>query len=515
LPEVNKKTAPKRRGKIASVDVSQQLPDVTETVEKQVPMKRSKKTRAKKSNHGPVSLKSDSEKGSSKPESEREDEETKLPTEEGNVPGENLQVMQKTSAEFIKSQQIDVSKPALKESGFEKASNVCKQLESRASADLPHQSPEVIEMPEKQMPLKKSKKTPARKNNRRPAILESDSDDESSKLETEKEESKLMTDEGNVLGENLQVMLKRNAEFIKSQQVTKAAQAPSKTVFQQMDVSKPTLEESGFENASNVFKKSESRVSVDLPHELPEVIVMPEKQVPLKMSEKTLVKKKNQRPAILESDSDEESSKPDTEKKQSKLMIDEGNVLGENLQEMLKRSAEFIKRQQVNKPAQVSSKTSAVFQQIGVSEPAFEAYGAKAVPNVFNQPDSSALAKAASTPMLINNDANKRMPTLISNEDKDSSPTSVNNDAKKSTPSYSSTTASAVSGALYRLKAEKQEKYEAMKLLRQTTQQPNFLGDIMSAQSSMFVSKQREPTDGKPAPDARLVLIPSKIFPSI
>ena len=66
---------------------------------------------------------------------------------------------------------------------------------------------------------------------------------------------------------------------------------------------------------------------------------------------------------------------------------------------------------------------------------------------------------------------------------------------------------------LHRLKVEKQENYlknvEKNQLFRQqrmqadsaggaTAQSPNFLGDIMSAQNSMFVPKKPESSDGKP-----------------
>jgi hypothetical protein len=66
---------------------------------------------------------------------------------------------------------------------------------------------------------------------------------------------------------------------------------------------------------------------------------------------------------------------------------------------------------------------------------------------------------------------------------------------------------------LHRLKVEKQEVYlknvEKNQLFRQqrmqaesaggaTAQSPNFLGDIMSAQNSMFIHKKPDSSDGKP-----------------
>jgi hypothetical protein len=63
---------------------------------------------------------------------------------------------------------------------------------------------------------------------------------------------------------------------------------------------------------------------------------------------------------------------------------------------------------------------------------------------------------------------------------------------------------------LYRLKASKQERYlEQQKQMEQRRQQQperrteNFLGSIMTAQTSMFVQKQREGADGQPAPEIR------------
>jgi hypothetical protein len=63
---------------------------------------------------------------------------------------------------------------------------------------------------------------------------------------------------------------------------------------------------------------------------------------------------------------------------------------------------------------------------------------------------------------------------------------------------------------LYRLKASKQERYlEQQKQKEQRRQQQperrteNFLGSIMTAQTSMFVQKQREGADGQPAPEIR------------
>ena len=69
---------------------------------------------------------------------------------------------------------------------------------------------------------------------------------------------------------------------------------------------------------------------------------------------------------------------------------------------------------------------------------------------------------------------------------------------------------------LYRLKSGKQEKFlqkQEQKNLRQqqllqhhqmrTRSSDNFLGDIMTAQTSMFVQKQREVADGNPAQEIR------------
>jgi len=69
--------------------------------------------------------------------------------------------------------------------------------------------------------------------------------------------------------------------------------------------------------------------------------------------------------------------------------------------------------------------------------------------------------------------------------------------------------------ALSRLKAEKHEKYLQAKRFQQQQFQHqkqlekpnNFLGDIMTAQTSMFVPKPRDVADGIPQHEIRFVLI--------
>ena len=192
-------------------------------------------------------------------------------------------------------------------------------------------------------------------------------------------------------------------------------------------------------------------------------------------SKPTQTKKRGRRPAILDTDTEEE------EQNEVKVpeAANESNLLDPNLMEMLKKSDEFVRNRNAEAAKQEQPPSSAATSQPAPNKEVLSATvavesGAKLTPAAMTAPVT---------------------------------PTSGT--ASQPGPSQPTSLGSFVSDALARLKAEKHNHFLAKTQQRQPL---NFLGDIMSAQTSMFEPKQRmEAEEGSQAKETKFVLLISVI----
>ena len=195
-------------------------------------------------------------------------------------------------------------------------------------------------------------------------------------------------------------------------------------------------------------------------------------------SKPTQTKKRGRRPAILDTDTEEEEQN-EVKVPEAANESNESNVLDPNLMEMLKKSDEFVRNRNAEAAKQEQPPSSAATSQPAPNKEVLSATvavesGAKLTPAAMTAP-------VTPTPGT-------------SSQPGPSQPTSLG---------------SFVSDALARLKAEKHNHFLAKTQQRQPL---NFLGDIMSAQTSMFEPKQRmEAEEGSQAKETKFVILISVI----